>query len=136
MARYIDADALIAEYDRVHVGPAGGARKLMVDAPTADVAPKSEVERLTVELDAMRGAANTYKMHYENARKEIERLKDNNTGVAFKHYFDGRKETAREIFAEIEDDYADYLFDGRHNILVLTEKDFAELKKKYTEEKE
>ena len=37
MARYIDADKLIAEYDRVHVGPPGGARKLMVDAPTADV---------------------------------------------------------------------------------------------------
>lgn len=39
MSRYIDADKLIAEYDRVHVGPPGGARKLMVDAPTADVAP-------------------------------------------------------------------------------------------------
>lgn len=39
MARYIDADKLIAEYDRVHIGPAGGARKLMVEAPTADVAP-------------------------------------------------------------------------------------------------
>lgn len=45
MARYIDVDKLIAEYDRIHVGPAGGARKLMVDAPTADVAPKSEVAR-------------------------------------------------------------------------------------------
>jgi hypothetical protein len=42
MARYIDADALIAEYDRVHVGAPGGARKLMVDAPTADVAPRAE----------------------------------------------------------------------------------------------
>ena len=40
MPRYIDADALIAEYDRVHVGAPGGARKLMVDAPTADVVPK------------------------------------------------------------------------------------------------
>ena len=39
MARYIDADKLIAEYDRVHVGAPGGARKLMVEAPTADVAP-------------------------------------------------------------------------------------------------
>jgi len=29
----IDREALIAEYDRVHVGPPGGARKLMVDAP-------------------------------------------------------------------------------------------------------
>ena len=44
MARYIDADRLIAEYDRVHVGPAGGARKLMVDAPTADVVPRVEAE--------------------------------------------------------------------------------------------
>jgi hypothetical protein len=34
---YIDREKLIAEYDRVHVGPAGGARKLMVDAPTEDV---------------------------------------------------------------------------------------------------
>ena len=34
--RLIDANALIAEYDRVHIGPPGGARKLMVDAPTVD----------------------------------------------------------------------------------------------------
>ena len=33
---YIDREALIAEYDRVHQGPAGGARKLVVDAPAAD----------------------------------------------------------------------------------------------------
>ena len=33
---YIDREALIAEYDRVHKGPAGGARKLMVDAPAVD----------------------------------------------------------------------------------------------------
>ena len=35
---YIERNALIAEYDRVHIGPPGGARKLMVEAPTADVA--------------------------------------------------------------------------------------------------
>lgn len=34
---YIDREKLIAEYDRVHIGPPGGARKLMVDAPAADV---------------------------------------------------------------------------------------------------
>lgn len=34
--RLIDADALIAEYDRVHVGAPGGARKLMQDAPTIE----------------------------------------------------------------------------------------------------
>lgn len=34
---YIERDVLIAEYDRVHVGEPGGARKLMEDAPAADV---------------------------------------------------------------------------------------------------
>lgn len=34
--RLIDADALIEEYDRVHVGEPGGARKLMCDAPTVE----------------------------------------------------------------------------------------------------
>jgi hypothetical protein len=37
--RLIDADALIAEYDRVHVGAPGGARKLMVAAHTVDAVP-------------------------------------------------------------------------------------------------
>ena len=41
-------------------------------------------------------------------------------------------EVAREIFEEIEEN-ADFLFDGFKNIVVLTEQDFAELKKKYTE---
>lgn len=39
--RLIDADALIEEYDRVHVGPPGGARKLMEDAPTIESERKS-----------------------------------------------------------------------------------------------
>jgi len=34
MRELIDRAALIAEYDRVHVGEPGGARKLMEDAPT------------------------------------------------------------------------------------------------------
>ena len=43
-----------------------------------------------------------------------------------------RAEVEREIFEEIENNYADSLFDGCRNIVVLTEKDFCELKKKYT----
>lgn len=34
--RLIDANALIAEYDRVHVGKPGKARKLIEDAPTVE----------------------------------------------------------------------------------------------------
>ena len=37
MADYIDRNKLIAEYDRVHVGAPGGARKLMIDAPSENV---------------------------------------------------------------------------------------------------
>ena len=34
--RLIDANALIAEYDRVHIGEPGKARKLIEDAPTVE----------------------------------------------------------------------------------------------------
>ena len=37
--RLIDANALIAEYDRVHIGEPGKARKLIADAPTVDAVP-------------------------------------------------------------------------------------------------
>ena len=37
--RLIDANALISEYDRVHVGEPGKARKLIEDAPTVDDVP-------------------------------------------------------------------------------------------------
>ena len=36
----INREALIAEYDRVHIGQPGGARKLMVDAPEVKPEPK------------------------------------------------------------------------------------------------
>lgn len=50
MARYTDIDKLIAEYDRVHIGPAGGARKLMVEAPIADVVPREEIEKIFQDI--------------------------------------------------------------------------------------
>ena len=39
MAEYIEREALLAAYNKAHVGPPGGARKLIEEAPTADVAP-------------------------------------------------------------------------------------------------
>lgn len=39
MAEYIERAALLAEYDQVHIGPPGGARKLIEEAPPADVVP-------------------------------------------------------------------------------------------------
>lgn len=47
-----------------------------------------------------------------------------------------KNEVVRKIFDEIDNNYADFLFDGHRNIIALTEKDYNELKKKYTEESE
>lgn len=36
---FVSRDWLLAEYDRQHQGPPGGARKIIAEAPAADVAP-------------------------------------------------------------------------------------------------
>lgn len=38
MPEYIEREALLAAYDAAHKGPPGGARKLIAEAPAADVA--------------------------------------------------------------------------------------------------
>ena len=48
--RLIDADALLAEYDRQHEGEPGKARKLIEDAPTIDRHTKSQFKRMAVQL--------------------------------------------------------------------------------------
>lgn len=52
---YIEREALIAEYDRVHEGEAGKARKLMVDAPAADVVEVRHGEWLAELVDEIGG---------------------------------------------------------------------------------
>ena len=42
---------------------------------------KEEIKRLNIELQSMRSAANSYKMHYEKAQTEIERLQKNIDGL-------------------------------------------------------
>jgi hypothetical protein len=145
MSRYIDADKVMEEIDRIGghnlcEWETIGVKALIDRQPTADVVPKSEVDRayergfergkkdnvcgfsaeeiaqkaenIAIELEAMRTAANSYKMHYENARAEV----------------------AREIFEEIEKElnffknYRLYIEDVQCMFGVL-----AELKKKYTE---
>lgn len=55
--RLIDADKLIAEYDRVHIGSPGGARKLMVDAPTVDAVEVDAIQAWLYEI-AMNNTGN------------------------------------------------------------------------------
>ena len=56
--RLIDANALLAEYDRVHIGEPGKARKLMEDAPTVDAVPVADIEAWLYEM-AMNNTGNT-----------------------------------------------------------------------------
>ena len=46
----IDADALLAEYDRQHEGEPGKARKMIEDAPTVAAVPVSEILSLRDNL--------------------------------------------------------------------------------------
>ena len=86
------------------------ALKLLEKTEDELYGPEGEVTKLTAELNAMRGAANSYKMHYENAKAEV----------------------AREIFAEIEGMFIRYTFDDDYIALGIKD-EFDELKKKYTE---
>ena len=50
--------------------------ELLKDALNLINQQQAEIEKLNVELVGMRGACNSYKMHYDNAKAEIERLKE------------------------------------------------------------
>jgi hypothetical protein len=46
----ISRKALLAEYDRVHIGPPGGARKLMEDAPEVDAVEVNEMREFARDV--------------------------------------------------------------------------------------
>lgn len=76
--RLIDADDLLAEYDRQHEGEPGKARKLIEDAPTVAAVPLSELIELRDRL-ITRGGLRELNMlidKYEGGRK------DGNNGTA------------------------------------------------------
>ena len=49
----IDKEKLIAEYDRVHIGPPGGARKLMEDAEDVPAIPLDWIGEYLAWLESM-----------------------------------------------------------------------------------
>lgn len=139
MPRYIDADAvekrIVDYYDaqlqsfpsskgeekRLLLGGINYGRNVVRDAPTADVVPKSEVERLEKEVEQLRN--NNDYLIKEAAFAPMERA---HTIIAV------RQEVAREIFKEIKREFnGAYYYKG-----YTIERYIAELKKKYTEEKE
>jgi chromosome segregation ATPase len=59
---------------------------------------QTEIEKLNVELVGMRGACNSYKMHYDNAKAEIERL-ERHTEM----YHELRADAIKEVEAKIHE---------------------------------
>ena len=47
----IEKEALLAEYDKAHVGPPGGARKLIEEAPSVEAIPVQWIEKHLEWLD-------------------------------------------------------------------------------------
>ena len=126
---------VIVKYPYDIAGKTATAIKMIEDLPSADVVPKSEVEalkdlndqlecdivnanmnldhmtkeveRLTVELKAMRCAANSYKMHYEQAievQKKVYRLTSEIKAGLPLAKAELAKNVASEIFAEIKEE--------------------------------
>lgn len=100
-------------------GWSNDARNPIVSAwwEPADVVPREEVDNLKVEFDAMRSAANSYKMHYQNIAKEIFEEIDKILSDDVQTTYDCNGNAYHRVYFED-----------------LTE-DIAELKKKYAEDK-
>ena len=137
MPRYIDADKVMEEINRIGghnlcEWETIGVKALIDRQPTADVVPKSEVERL---VDKWIGEENL--TQDEKTLRLIEQLRDEAKRYEryyFNHEYDkliaeAKAEVAREIFEEIEK-YTELSIVGGRLVYWNT---LTELKKKYTE---
>ena len=120
MARYIDADALLSKMPD-DLPYKSSVKRVLMQATAADVVPKSEVDKykkaVQIAEDEYKKILNHYLFDTENGnRTPLQRA---------------RAEVAREIFAEIERVLTDNEVYFRQTDKMR--KDFAELKKKYTE---
>lgn len=57
MAELISRAALLAEYDKHHVGAPGGARKLIEEAPAVDAVPVDKIQFTDLYLDGREAIA-------------------------------------------------------------------------------
>lgn len=125
MARNIDAEVLLKKLFPLGMVERGNypinakAVKCAIEqSPTADVIPRSKVEELARENESLAKTVNEASELIHKLRNQVEKAK---------------AEVAREIFEEIEqtcvDSFGCFYIGATHGA-------FAELKKKYTEEKE
>ena len=117
MPRYIDADKF-ADMSRHYITESELTNYIKLYG-YADVVPKSEVEELNRECESLGKTVN-------EASELIRKLKDK--------VEEAKAEVARKIFEEIENMISPMLGleDDKEYVAILS-KNFAELKKKYTE---
>lgn len=164
MARYGDLNELKLKVQRYTIPNDGSGLvsievaerwflKLLDEAPTADVVPKSEVEKLTINMNAYGLTAKRLAEENENLEIELENMR-RNLGDAREGWNDAeceverlrkaldeyeetsglkqaKAEVASEIFAEIDRLVSAYI--GGHILSANFCNGIAELKKKYTE---
>lgn len=139
MARYIDAEdfakrlamevymAEDEDFTQAFVKGMQLVKKAEDETPTADVVPRVEYEELIYKLECLLCCASGSKLS-----KHTYDLKTMETVVndyINESYYDGAKDTAKEIFAEI------CSVEHEGGFVVLTARELAELKKKYVEGK-
>ena len=150
MARYIDADALIERIlkltvvtdDMYGMGIARGierAETTIEMTPTADVAPKSEVDRLEKALaakdaeydQALQDKARECNMAIDKIhlvhREQIKRLKELHEEELAK----AKREVARKVIAEVDLLISKYRLEPNYSMGQM-EIDLSEIEKKYT----
>ncbi len=88
---------------------------------------QTEIEKLNVELVGMRGACNSYKMHYDNAKAEMESLKADKI-IAERHEKDAR-ELYKDVVIQLKTAKAEAIKD-----ILLTLEAEARSSDKYIEE--
>ena len=96
MKKYINANALLAAYDAAHKGPPGAARKLIEDAPAANVVPEGLFLKLLSELEsAERALIWEYSCDTDSDLKDLDRkIKDYRKRAGITDRTRGRKERA------------------------------------------
>ena len=153
MARYIDADKLVELYERSaedewnkKTAPTSWAEAFecaiadIDDQPTADVAPKSEVERRVLQKAASKFSGHS-DYHGDTILCQLICMAEGKetkqaTPIPYRSMTDIESEVAREIFEEINYILFDYESAIQKEYRNAFEERFAELKKKYTEEEE
>jgi hypothetical protein len=148
-----EAVDVIVKYPYDIAGKTATAIKMIEDLPSADVVPKSEVEklvqdgiRLGQENETLKDNNEHLAVIFEETKAEVEKLQNElviwkqnrfNLFQRLECYETARQKVASEIFAEIETLLAlnilvGDVFTGKYFDADL-ENDLAELKKKYTE---